>query len=77
MVRPIVSIVMRGQFLGWLIGAWSSLVDHVGLFLRLWKYLRKVCLWNYLQKVCLQRAEGLPPGYSTPHWNVIRFRPAQ
>ena len=65
MVRHNMSIVMREQFLGWLIGAWSSLHDHVGLFLRLWKYLRKVCLWKYLQKVCLQRAEGLPPGYST------------
>ena len=65
MVRLNISIVMQKQFLGWLVGAWSSLVDHVGLFLRLWKYLRKVCLWKYLRKVCLKCAEGLPLGYST------------
>ena len=37
MVRPSMSIVMREQFLGGLIGAWSSLHDHVGQFPRLFR----------------------------------------
>ena len=35
MVRPVVSIVTREHFLGCLIGVWSRVLDHFGLFPRL------------------------------------------